>query len=226
MRRSRSLISSSRKKLLGRGSPIERRTPRPDEEIWRVDRRRMLRDEIDAAVITFFEGNNIAAGVLTWAALDVLRTLMVRANIVSFHGRLEDYVYDEFVNEWRKFLRDDYNYFKHSDCDPDRVLEDYRPVATAYNLLGAIADYGSLYQAQTLPMATFKAWMFSRYPNLLKEEACFPLQDVRKAIVDADNCDFQTSLISARDQLRLFAANRDQVISQLTPTVLNAFERL
>lgn len=146
--------------------PFER-----DNQLWRVDRRLMLRQEIDAAVGLFFEGNNIASRVLAWASLDVLRPLMDQAGLETFHGSLEDHIRTEFVALWRDLLRNHYNYFKHADRDPDRVIDDYRPVATAFHLLGAVADYRALYGTQTITMAILTAWFFARYPTVLNDEA-------------------------------------------------------
>jgi hypothetical protein len=196
----------------------------PDNELWEVDRRLMLRREIDAAIHLFFDGNDIPARILAWAALDVLRILLERAKIDSMHLRLEDHIRSEYVREWRGLLRDHYNYLKHADRDPDRVLYDYRPATTAFNLLGAVADYGSLYRAHTLPMATFKAWAFARYPRILNDHTDLP--KYLKAIDGADGPSFALSLVSARDHLRLYRDNRDEIIARMPDNVRSAFEDL
>ena len=226
MRRSRSRTSLCRKRLLADEKPIERLPPKEGELYWQVDRQGMLRAEIDGAVDAFFEGNNIAARVLAWAALDVLRSLAERQKVETFHARLEDCILEEYVLSWRRLLRSDYTYFKHADRDPDRVIDDYRPEATAYNLVGAVADYGSVFKKQTLRMATFQAWFFGRFPNLLKPEWLPSFSAAIEALPSSNHADFHRSLECARDKLREFASKREAVISQLSPEIRSKFEDL
>lgn len=201
--------------------PFER-----DNQLWRVDRRLMLRQEIDAAVGLFFEGNNIASRVLAWASLDVLRPLMDQAGLETFHGSLEDHIRTEFVALWRDLLRNHYNYFKHADRDPDRVIDDYRPVATAFHLLGAVADYRALYGTQTITMAILTAWFFARYPTVLNDEAPFKGEDFGRLIQSANDPSFDRSLISPRDQLRQFHLHRHSIVSYVSEDLRRTFEDL
>jgi hypothetical protein len=194
--------------------------------VWEVDRRKMLRAEIDGAISLFFEGNNIASRLLVWAAIDVLRDLLKIAGLESFHGRLEDHVRGEYVSDWRRILRNHYTYFKHAKEDPHRVICDYRPEATGYNILGAVADYITLYRTKTVFMATFMAWMFGRYPNLIRDDAPLSIEERARFAQNADATDFDTSLIWSRDRLREFTLDKSRAVALLAPEIRGSFEDL
>lgn len=133
-----------------------------------LTRRQVAREEIETSIDLILEAQSlIAAHLLAWAAVDVLRGVAEVTGRETLHGNLEAAVRPEMLKSWRSALRDHYNFAKHADKDPHRVVEDFNPDTTHMVLLAAVTGYGTLYQQLTLPMYLFRAWVFTRSPHLL-----------------------------------------------------------
>lgn len=142
--------------------------PFPQETVTRQDAvRRQLSTAID---LILGNGDAVSANVLTWAATEVLRGVATARGINTFLGSLEDRIKPQHLKDWRNILREHYNYFKHSDRDPDLVITDFTPEATTWPLLGACRDYFEIYKSRTWPMLVYQLWFFCRNPNMLIDE--------------------------------------------------------
>ncbi|QIK78440.1 hypothetical protein G7077_05510 [Sphingomonas piscis] len=137
-----------------------------------LTRRKVVREEIESSIeIILEEGSAVASHVLAWAAVDVLRGVAAARQEQTFLELLEAMVRPEMLKTWRALLRQNYNFSKHADIDPDKVIEGFDPELTNMTLLAAIEDYGRTYQQLTIPMYLFRGWLLAKSPHLLKEGA-------------------------------------------------------
>jgi hypothetical protein len=138
-------------------------------ELRDVTRRQVAREELDAAVELIFRGSIISANVLAWAALDVLRGVAKSRSIATFHDGMELMVRPEKLSEWRRALRSHYTFAKHSDKDPDAVIEKFNELPVEFVAYAASEDYFAIYGQYTVAMLLFKAWFSKRNIELLTE---------------------------------------------------------
>lgn len=136
-----------------------------------LTRRDVARRQLSTA-ITFVLGNGdaVSANVLTWAATEVLRGVADHRGVQTFNATIEDRIKPEYLKDWRYILKDHYNFSKHADRDPERVVEDFAPEATTWILFGACHDYKAIYAKQTWAMIVYQIWFLCRHPEITVDE--------------------------------------------------------
>jgi hypothetical protein len=136
-----------------------------------LTRRRVAREEIETAIdLVFTNGSLAVAHLLGWAAVDVIRGVANKLGLETLHGRIEEIIIPEKISEWRRLLREPYVFSKHSDRDPDLVIDSFKPDSAFLILLVAIIDYGTVYKQLTTKMFYFRAWALTKFPNFIVTE--------------------------------------------------------
>lgn len=136
-----------------------------------VTRRQTAREEIDLAVHLLFTGGSlISANLLTWAATDVLKGVAKSKGIPIVADRMVTFIKPEKVKTFFNAIKAHYNFAKHADTDPDKTMK-MNPTAVEFSLFNAIVDYGSVYDAHTVPMLLFKAYFLANRPEMFNGKA-------------------------------------------------------
>ena len=136
-----------------------------------VSRKDAARRQICTAIdLVLGNGDAVSANVLTWSAAEILRGVGFHRNLGTFTSKLEDYIKEEYLKDWRFLLKDHYNYFKHADRDPERVVSDFTPEATTWALFGACNDYNIIYEVRTWSMLVYTLWFSCRHPDIMEGE--------------------------------------------------------
>jgi hypothetical protein len=144
-----------------------------------ITRQSAARQQIDTAIELFLANQDpVSINVLTWAAVEMLRGVATARGVETFNAMLEDRIKPEYLKEWRSVLKGHYNFFRHSDRDPERIITDFRPEATTWALFGACHDYVRIYGTRSLAMLVFQQWFLCRHPKL----AMPPLTEILPAL--------------------------------------------
>jgi hypothetical protein len=174
----------------------------------KVDRRRAIREEIDTAIdLLLTEGSVVAIHVLAWAAADQSRELLQHLQMESFQQHIEIAVKTEYHNEFRKALKADYNFFKHADKDPERVLTGFRPEASTFALMMALKNYQRAFGTMTLPMHYFWCWWLQRNREFLSDEFRAALHLDGEEGLDFPKLSFRDSLAPASTIYKAYKAD-------------------
>jgi hypothetical protein len=164
----------------------------------KVDRRRAIREEIDTAIDLLLTGGSVVAiHVLAWAAADQSSALLKHLQLESFQGHIETAVKPKYLKVFRKTLKDDYNFFKHADVDPERVLIGFRPEASTFALLMAVQNYKRAFGKMTLPMHYFWCWSLLRNREFLSDEFRAKLELYKEEELSCPKLSFRDSLAPA-----------------------------
>jgi hypothetical protein len=189
-----------------------------------IDRRNMLREEIDSSIYLYFEEQFIGAHVLLWASNDVMRPLLKREGKISFADEMEGCLKPEAVKSWRDLIRRDYNYFKHADRDPDAILERFSPWVTGVQMLIAALDYRNLYGKVTVPMMMGVSWCLARNQKFVAPEGQQHLDSMIEFSEEIPGQPFLDSLEVTRKKLELFRKNKEESFAALSPAVIDEYE--
>jgi|GEM_PF-6142209 len=178
-------------------------------------RRQVAREEIETAIkLLFSGGSQIAATILAWAAVDVLRGLAEAAGKETLRQRTEDGIKPEYLTRWRDIERKSYNFFKHADKDPSDELQ-FRPEALSFVLLYAVGDYGTIYGQNTILMRIYLAWFMSRYPDAFLPGLPGQVETFRELFKFQNEQPFSQSLAAATQFLKDFEEHKEFIITQI-----------
>ena len=135
-----------------------------------LTRRFAARSQIETAIKLFVRHSDpVSAHVLAWSSVEMLRGVAKAKGKFTFHEQLEDWIKPEGLKLWRDRLKTHYNFAKHGDRDPDRIVEDFNPEFTGSILFAACHDYNLLYCQRNWLMVVFQSWYFCRNPKFAKE---------------------------------------------------------
>ncbi len=136
-------------------------------EALQITRRFAARSQIETSIDLFLRHSDyISAHVLAWSAVEMLRGIAKTQGKETFHERLEDHIRSEYLKDWRDHLKSHYNWAKHADRDPERILDDFRPETTSWTLFAACLDYSEIYSQRTWTMFVFHHWFLCRNPKI------------------------------------------------------------
>lgn len=186
------------------------------EEI-RLDRRIMVRSEIDTAITALAAGDYVSSHVLAFAAKAQLRGIAGARRIETFDDEAEVYIKPEFLGDYRKLMNDAYNVFKHATDDPDRELPAFRPETTVIAIFTAIVNYGLVYGQRSVPMVIVYAWFLSRHPNFAKPALHANIQQWKRAFDDPEGKPLAEALGSLRKMVAAVDGASEQFIRMLNP---------
>jgi hypothetical protein len=140
--------------------------------ILSIDRRRLVREEIETAIdLIFTQGSAIAANLLASAARDVMRGVAESNGIVLLGQMMEAAIKPEKLGEIRNLMRANYNFAKHADRDPDKILPEFKQEESLWSLFVAVSEYEILYQQSIIPMKILSHWMIARRPELIEQDS-------------------------------------------------------
>lgn len=135
----------------------------------KVTKKDAARRQLHTAVRLFFaEEDSIAVYTIAGAAHELLRTLVKRQGGSSFIVDSE-FIRPERRQEWFKIMNRPRNFFKHSDRDPDDVL-DFKPDTTAMWLFDCVIMYGRLTGEWTKECKVFHVWFMVTFPEMIARE--------------------------------------------------------
>lgn len=138
-------------------------TTRPGE---RVTRHQLARRELEAAIRNlFFDEDVIAAHILVWSALEVVTDVGKARNIGTLRDQMSSNMTESVRRQWKRIEHDHYNFMKHADRDPDRVIR-LTPEMTVFALYVACSDYRRVFGDPSLAMAVFSAWYLRQNPDM------------------------------------------------------------
>lgn len=132
-----------------------------------VTRQRTAREEIDLAIHLLFTGGSlVCANLLAWAAIDVLKGVAKSRGLGTFSESIvTGIIREDRVREWYSLIKEHYNFSKHADKDPDKVV-DLRPGAVQFAVFEALSDYQTIYIKPTIPMLIFQEFFILTNPDL------------------------------------------------------------
>lgn len=153
--------------VLARDVLICHAAPMTNDDHLGVTRQRTAREEIDLAIHLLFTGGSlVCANLLAWAAIDVLKGVARSQGIVTFgESIITDIVREDRVREWYSLIKEHYNFSKHADKDPDKVV-DLRPGAVQFAVFEALSDYQTIYTKPTIPMLMFQCFFVLTNPDI------------------------------------------------------------
>jgi len=117
------------------------------------------RRQLETAVrLYFFDVDPVSTHTLAAAAYGVLRDLNnADGGPPTMHDSLDETIEPDFLPEFRRFLSEAQNFFKHANRDPDAVL-DFNVAHTESILLDACWTYDRLAGEKVPLLTTFEIW--------------------------------------------------------------------
>jgi hypothetical protein len=138
-----------------------------------INRQKALREQIDAAIRLLLEDNAyVSANLLAWAAIDVLRDICKVEGKLTLANKIDEIIKPEHMNEWYSHQKEHYNFSKHANIDPYKVML-FNPKTVYFAVFRACIDYEQLFNKQSLPMILFKSWNYVTIPGLFVEGSNF-----------------------------------------------------
>jgi len=131
----------------------------------------VARGQINSAINLFSNSKDyVSANTLAWASNDLLRGVAKHHGIITFQEELEDRIKPDFVENWRRLLREAYTFSKHADRDPEALLEELHPEAVCCALFGSTLNYSRIFGSKTIQMLVYQNWIYARYPEFAADE--------------------------------------------------------
>lgn len=193
-------------------------------ELQRIYRKDAAKRLITTAIeLVFANGDAVSTNVLTWSATEMLRGIASASSVQTFHAELELRIKPDYIKDWRHALKGHYNYFKHADRDPERVIEDFSPDATTWALFAAQIDYNAIYKTRTWPMLVYHLWFMCRYPSITYDKAR-ELVDTLAASLDFPADKPLGQSVGAARQMLLSGRKYPEVMQALGPDWLKGIE--
>jgi hypothetical protein len=159
-----------------------------------VTRRDVARNEIDTAIDLFLSHRDpISAHVLTWAAVDVLKDVAARNAINTPSQQFNQWMGNDPAKQHYKSAKKEYNFFKHSDRDPDAHLDEFDVEGTANILMRACMDYNKIYGQMIWSAYMFSQWYLCRNPDQIKVEYRDEMAATSEVLGNPSQCGFKAS---------------------------------
>lgn len=189
-------------------------------------RRYAARSQIETAIELFLRRSDpVSAHVLAWSAVEMMRGVAMARNIPTFHEQLEDWIKPEGLKFWRDRLKTHYNYAKHADRDPERIVDDFKPEFTGNILFAACFDYNLLYLQRTWRMTVMQSWFFCRNPKFAKEPLLSALPAIAEEMGNPVGERFRESTTGAVEIMKVGLKNFDFLLERSGQSWLKDLER-
>jgi hypothetical protein len=161
-----------------------------------ISRRIAARSEIETSIKLFLSHRDpISAHILAWAAVDVLRGVGISQEISTMSGHFERWMGPDMTKTYYQSAKREYNFFKHSDRDPDAQLKNFNAEETARVLIRACIDYRNVYGQMTWSMYMFSQWYLCRNPECIKAEFREAMKIVTEILHHPNNSTFEDSTV-------------------------------
>lgn len=162
-----------------------------------------VKHQLDLAVRAYLQFDDpVSALTLAGAAERVLSDLQPQDGILgvdawSLRAFCNLHIKPEYQKAAGKLLRDGYDFLRHADRAPNRVLELNVETVEIYLLL-SIRAYSALAKSNTTVMIAFKLWMMVERPHWISEEDAPAIREFSNAacnLPDRSNPKFFTTLL-------------------------------
>ena len=131
-----------------------------------LSRAQTAKRQLDAAIRDFFLYDDlVSAHLLAWAALDVITDVAKATGKTTIRSLMRANMSTTVAKAWSKAERDHYNFMKHADRDPHRMVR-LIPEMSAFALYIACRDYLKTFGEGSLFMAVYSGWYLGRTPDM------------------------------------------------------------
>jgi hypothetical protein len=127
------------------------------------------REQIRTAILVWFnEGSPVAVHTLVAAAHEIVHALYVKKGLVDLLLD-SDLVKPQSRSYWRGKVREDANFFKHADRDPDALLE-FDPFVNEAHLVFTLLGLRRMGEVLGVEEDIFMRWEALHRPELMSED--------------------------------------------------------
>jgi hypothetical protein len=127
------------------------------------------REQIRTAILIWFnEGSTIAIHTLAAAAHEIVHALYVKKGLVDLLLDT-DLVKPQYRSYWIGKVREDANFFKHADRDPDALLE-FDPFVSEAHIVFALLGLRRMGEVLGIEEDIFMKWEALHRPELMRED--------------------------------------------------------
>lgn len=135
----------------------------------KIDKTTAANHQLTTAIELFFaDGDPISIRTLLGSAWNILHDLLSKTNLESSRDWITQSFPQHSPNQIIGILKDDWNFFKHADRDPDALLEFDDSVNEAL-LMFAVNDFAQLTKATTFPMEIYQFWFIAKNEKIFKD---------------------------------------------------------
>lgn len=158
--------------------------------------------QLETAIKLFFEdGDFVSIHTLARASHEILEALGKKQGKNTFIKEASDkFIVKERREEVMVKLNEAKNYFKHSDRDPDKILE-FNPDFSTYFLWDAARMYHILTSGLSKEMAIYQTWFSIKNPEVLTPD--------QQNIINKDALDGITDLQDKKEFYRDMSTGYD-----------------
>ena len=127
--------------------------------------------ELEHTIRLFFNyGDIVVMHLVASAAETLLADIGQKSGITSIKDEITKRVKKDKQKYVLDKLNEAYNFFKHADKDPSKLLEFY-PESSEFIIWDSVAMYQSIAKEITGLMLAYRFWFYTKYPTvLLKKE--------------------------------------------------------
>ncbi|MBI3984769.1 MAG: hypothetical protein HY344_02390 [Candidatus Levybacteria bacterium] len=174
-----------------------------DEEtkkIINVSKLDVAKRELEHAIKLFFNyGDFVIIHLSACAAEEILSGIGKASGIKSFKSQMDGYIKPEKQAFVLKKLNEPYNFFKHANSDPDKLLR-FNPASSEFVIWDDIRMYQELTIEITGFMTAFRLWFYLKHKDILIAQTKEQLESFKEMSKDIDLND-RASFLEAANKL-------------------------
>ena len=134
-----------------------------------ITKEEAARRQLDRAILMYLEDDDdICTHVVATAAATILTQYCKSKGLDHSQKQMLERVKPEFRSEFLSISRRAFNFFKHSNNDPDGTLPHFDEEINALTIFLAIRDYKKAFGQTTSAMMLFQFWFVNRWPELIE----------------------------------------------------------
>jgi hypothetical protein len=123
--------------------------------------------ELEHSIELFFNyGDFVIIHLSSCAAQEILSGIGKASNVTSMRSEMKKYVKPEKLKYVQQKINEPYNFFKHANTDPDKLLK-FSPTSSEFNIWDCINMYQQLTHEITGLMTAFRLWFYMKHKDLL-----------------------------------------------------------
>ncbi|THD82499.1 MAG: hypothetical protein E7812_01220 [Phenylobacterium sp.] len=143
----------------------------PREGAWNVTKKQVAASELSRSIRTLICFRDpISAHVLAGAARDIVHAIAKATGRPRLWDHFKDWIVDEAQDAVYALWKEDYNFFKHADRDPDVVNDFWTPEVTEFFLWETCVDFELVFDERYVDTTFYQIWFETRQPNIVKPE--------------------------------------------------------
>jgi hypothetical protein len=138
--------------------------------------------ELEHAIKLFFNhGDFVIIHLSVCAAEEILSGIGKSSHITSMKSEMGKYIKPEKLEYVQKKLNEPYNFFKHANNDPDKLLA-FNPESSEFNIWDSINMYQELTSEITGIMSAFRIWFNIKHKDILIGPTSEEVESFKKAV--------------------------------------------